>query len=101
VVLGLLGLAYLWINLGSAQRWSLFRQLGTTSLLVYWVHIEIVYGRWLGIWKEALTVTQVIVFTIVLLGLMVLLSVLRTRGKSVGSFFRIRPLPEPRRASGD
>ena len=101
VVLGLLGLAYLWVNLGAAQRWSLFRQLGMTSLLVYWVHIEIVYGRWLGIWKEALTVTQVIVFTIVLLGLMVLLSVLRTRGKSVGSFFRLRPLPEPRRASGD
>jgi len=36
------------VGLGS-QRWSLFRQLGTTSLLVYWVHIEIVYGRWFGI----------------------------------------------------
>jgi uncharacterized membrane protein len=101
VVLGLLGLAYLWVNLGTPQRWSLFRQLGTTSLLVYWVHIEIVYGRWLGIWKEALTVTQVIVFTVVLLALMTLLSVLRTRGRSIGSFFKTRPLPEPRRASGD
>ncbi|HTU44460.1 MAG TPA: heparan-alpha-glucosaminide N-acetyltransferase domain-containing protein [Bryobacteraceae bacterium] len=101
VVLGLLGLAYLWVNVGTTQRWSLFRQLGTTSLLVYWVHIEIVYGRWLGIWKEALTVTQVIVFTVALLGLMTLLSVLRTRGKSIGSFFKTGPVPEPRRASGD
>jgi uncharacterized membrane protein len=101
VVLGLLGLAYLWVNVGTAQRWSVFRQLGTTSLLVYWVHIEIVYGRWLGVWKEALTVTQVILFTILLLGLMTVLSVLRTRGKSIGSFFTPRPLPEPRRVSGD
>jgi uncharacterized membrane protein len=101
VVLGLLGLAYLWVNLGTVQRWSLFRQLGTTSLLVYWVHIEIVYGRWLGIWKEALSVTQVIGFTVVLLGLMTVLSVLRTRGKSIGSLFKTGPLPEPRRVSGD
>lgn len=101
VVLGLLGLAYLWVSQGIPRRWSLFRQLGTTSLLVYWVHIEIVYGRWLGIWKEGLTVTQVIVFTVVLLALMAGLSVLRTRGKSIGSFFKTGPLPEPRRASGD
>jgi fucose 4-O-acetylase-like acetyltransferase len=100
-VLALLGIAYLWVNLGTTERWSFFRQLGTTSLLVYWVHIEIVYGRWLGIWKEGLSVQQVLVFTAVLLALMALLSVLRTRGKSIGSFFKSGPLPEPRRVSGD
>jgi uncharacterized membrane protein len=100
-VLGLLGLAFLWVNSTGAQRWSLFRQLGTTSLLVYWVHIEIVYGRWLGIWKEGLTVQQVLVFTALLLGLMTFLSLLRTRGKSIGSWFKTTPVPEPRRASGD
>ena len=36
-------------------------------MLVYWVHIEIVYGRWLGIWKEALSVPQVLIFTAILL----------------------------------
>ena len=100
-VLALLAVAYLWVNLAPTERWSLFRQLGTTSLLVYWVHIEIVYGRWLGIWKEALTVGQVLVFTAVLLGLMTFLSVARTRGKSIGSWFKTTPIPEPRRASGD
>lgn len=100
-VIGLLGLAYLWVNASSTERWSLFRQLGTTSLLVYWVHIEIVYGRWLGIWKEGLSVTQVLIFTAILLALMTVLSILRTRGKSIGSFFKTRPLPEPRRVSGD
>ena len=32
--------------------WSWVRQFGTTSLLVYWVHIELVYGRWLFFLKE-------------------------------------------------
>src|SRR5581483_8012012 len=69
VVLALLALAYLWVNLGVPLRWSLFRQLGTTSLLVYWVHIELVYGRWFGVWKQALTVPQVLAYTVLLIAL--------------------------------
>lgn len=101
IVLCLMAMAYLWVNLGSAQRWSLFRQLGTTSLLVYWVHIELVYGRWFGIWKEALSVPQVVIYTVALIALMTALSVLKTRYKSLGSFFRPAPMAEPSRASGD
>lgn len=101
VVLALLPLAFLWVNLGSAQKWSLFRQLGTTSLLVYWVHIELVYGRWFGIWKQALSVGQVLTYTAILIALMTALSVGRTRIKSVGAFFRPAPFITPRRASGD
>ncbi len=101
VVLCILALSYLWVNLAAPQRWSLFRQLGTTSLLVYWVHIELVYGRWCGIWKEALTVPQVVVYTIVLVALMTIISVMQTRYKTLGSFFRAAPIPQPRRASGD
>lgn len=101
VVLAIMSVAYLWVHLGSAQKWSLFRQLGTTSLLVYWVHIELVYGRWFGVWKEGLSVPQILTFTVVLLALMALLSVIRTRYKSPGAFFRTNPLPLPRSASGD
>ena len=101
VVLCILALAYLWVNLASTQRWSLFRQLGTTSLLVYWVHVELVYGRWFGIWKEGLSVTQVVVYTVLLIALMVVLSIIQTRYKSMGSFFRTAAVPQPRRASGD
>jgi uncharacterized membrane protein len=99
VVLIILALAFLWVHTGAGQRWSLFRQLGTTSLLVYWVHIEIVYGRWFGIWKEGLTVRQVLVFTAVLLGLLTALSISKTRGKFVGLFLRPTPIPAPRPAS--
>jgi len=100
VVLILLAVAYLWIHAGiESEKWSLFRQLGTTSLLVYWVHIEIVYGRWFGIWKEDLSVGEVAAFTIILIALMTVLSLLRTRYRSLGGF--LKPAPAPRRVSGD
>jgi len=102
VVLATLAIAYLWVNAGwETQKWSVFRQLGTTSLLVYWVHIELVYGRWLWIWKESLGVPQVLLVTALVLALMVLLSVLQTRYQELGWIFKPAPLPEPGRASGD
>jgi len=86
VVLCILSAAYLWMK--SGVRWSLCRQLGMTSLLVYWVHIEIVYGRWFGVFKEKMDVSQVVTFTVLLMGLMVYLSVLRTRHRSLPSRVR-------------
>jgi len=64
-----------WIN---PDGWSFVRQLGTTSLLVYWVHTELVYGRWLGAWKETLSVPQTVLLDIFVIGSMVLLSVAKT-----------------------
>ncbi len=101
IVLAILALAFLWVNLAAPQRWSIFRQLGTTSLLVYWVHIELVYGRWFGVWKEGLSVGQVLTYTAGLLALMTLLSVLRSRYRSIGALLKPAPLPVPHRASGD
>ena len=54
VIMVLLAVTFLWTHHGAGQGWSWVRQLGTTSLLVYWVHIELVYGRWFGFWKENL-----------------------------------------------
>jgi hypothetical protein len=101
VSLAVTAFAWVWANGAIAHRWSLFCQLGTTSLLVYWVHIEIVYGRWFGLWKESLTYPQVILFSVVLIVLMTLLSMARTRGKFPPSFLRTNPLPSPGRVSGD
>ncbi len=101
VVLAILAASFLWVQLGAAIRWSLFRQLGTTSLLVYWVHIELVYGRWFGIWKEKLTVTQVLIYTAILIGLMTVLSVARTHWKLFVQFIRPPAVPELGRASGE
>lgn len=101
MVLMLLALAYLWIQAAGPQRWSLMRQLGTTSLLVYWVHIELVYGRWFGAWKQSLTVPEVVAFTMILIAAMTGLSVLRTKYRKPTSFFGGSPAPAARPASGD
>ena len=40
-----LGLAYAGeLRPGRAQKWSPLRQLGRTSLFIYWIHVELVYG---------------------------------------------------------
>jgi hypothetical protein len=49
--------AFLWTEYLS-DGWSAVRLLGTTSLAVYWVHVELVYGRWFASYKANLTVWQ-------------------------------------------
>ena len=78
VVLLMLSGAYLWTRHGAKPGWSWVRQFGTTSLLVYWIHTEIVYGRWLYFWKESLTAGQSAVAAAGVVLLMLALSTLRT-----------------------
>jgi len=47
--------AFLWTEYFS-DGWSWVRLLGTTSLAVYWVHVELLYGRWLSSYKQSLTI---------------------------------------------
>ncbi len=79
VVLWALCLSYLWTCYVAAPGWSWVRQIGTTSLLVYWVHIEIVYGRWLNFWQNRLDTAQTVVLTAVILTLMVGISAGKSR----------------------
>ncbi len=101
VILVLLALTFLWTHHGSGQGWSWVRQLGTTSLLVYWVHIEMVYGRWFGFWKDSLTLAQCTLAALTLILLMIGLSYFKTNWRwpnlRLGTVFP----PEPRRVSGD
>ena len=62
--------AFLW-NKHTAEKWSWVRQLGTTSLLVYWVHLELIYGRWLGAWHSNLGIGQCTVGAVAIIALMV------------------------------
>jgi uncharacterized membrane protein len=40
-----IGMAYGWgLRPGSASKWSPLQQLGRTSLFIYWIHVEMVYG---------------------------------------------------------
>ncbi|MGH9631503.1 MAG: heparan-alpha-glucosaminide N-acetyltransferase domain-containing protein [Bryobacteraceae bacterium] len=78
VIMVLLALAFLWTHHGAGQGWGPLRQLGITSLLVYWVHIELVYGRWFWFFKENLSIAQCTAVSAVLIVLMLALSYART-----------------------
>ena len=103
VILLALPFAYLWTSHGLGGQWSWVRQLGTTSLLVYWVHIELVYGRWFGAWKESLPVARCAVAAVILIAMMVGLSVMRAQWGTIRAalaWFGYLP-PAPERVSGD
>ena len=78
VTLLMLAFAFYWTRYGPQDRWSWVRQFGTTSLLVYWVHIELVYGRELWFLKSSLTVPQTMVAAVWVILLMLGISAART-----------------------
>lgn len=86
IILLLSAFAFLWTRHMNPNGWSFVRQLGGTSLLVYWVHTELVYGRWLGALKESLNATQTAAVAAIVIALMVALSVARTGWKDRPGF---------------
>ncbi|MFZ3216358.1 MAG: heparan-alpha-glucosaminide N-acetyltransferase domain-containing protein [Candidatus Acidiferrales bacterium] len=101
IMLVLFPLSYAWC------RWVVLRvpfsptvQLGQTSLLVYWAHIEFVYGRFSILEKGAQSIAMATFGLLLITAGMVLLSVARTRWKRDGAkvlgWFRqaLRPTAE-------
>ncbi|HTR35882.1 MAG TPA: heparan-alpha-glucosaminide N-acetyltransferase domain-containing protein [Bryobacteraceae bacterium] len=101
-VMLIIAFAFVWTEFAVGAAWSWLRQLGTTSLLVYWVHIELVYGRWFGAFKESLSNIECGVIAVVVVALMLGLSVLRTRWTTLKpALASYLSWNTPRRASGD
>ncbi len=103
VILWMAAFAFLWNKGEIAEKWNWLRQLGTTSLLVYWVHIELVYGRWFWFWRENLGVAQAAILAVLVIMLMLGLSVARSNYNRWSGW---RPsfrwyAPTPRRVPGD
>lgn len=73
-------LTYAWCRWGLATRgFSPLIQLGQTSLVVYWVHIEFVYGRFSILPKRAQTISGASWGLLEIFLFMLLLSLVRTR----------------------
>jgi uncharacterized membrane protein len=83
LLLAILCVAHAWCRWGAGQwGFSPLIQLGQTSLLVYWVHIEFVYGRLSIVPKHAASIrTASLGLLVIFLG-MLALSILRTRWKA-------------------
>ena len=73
-------LSYAWCRWGlGARGFSPLIQLGQTSLLVYWVHIEFVYGRFSLLPKRANDIRTASLGLLAIFLMMLVLSMLRTR----------------------
>ena len=82
VLLVILSLVYIWCRWGLAQKgFSPLIQLGNTSLLVYWVHIEFVYGSLSIMPKHACSILRATLGLTIIFLSMLALSLLRTRWK--------------------
>ncbi len=105
VILWLGAFSFLWNKGVSSERWGFIRQFGMTSLLVYWVHIELVYGRPLYFFKESLEIGQTVAAALAMIVFMQLLSLARTNYHRWSGWLPNLRLPwyepVPRRASGD
>jgi uncharacterized membrane protein len=104
VTLLLLSAAFVWTRYGAKSGWSWVRQFGTTSLLVYWVHIELVYGRASGLLKMNLNEAQTAVAAIFVMLLMLGISTAKTYRYRVAAYLSEWGWnfgPKPERVPGD
>ena len=74
-----LAAAYLWTEYVATPGWSWMESLGKTSLLVYWVHVLLVYGVLAAPWKARLPIPWTFAATAFVMALMVGLSAARLR----------------------
>jgi uncharacterized membrane protein len=82
ILLIILFLVYAWCRRGFAQKgFSPIIQLGQTSLLVYWVHIEFVYGRFSILPKGQCNALKTTGGLITIFLAMLILSLIRTNWK--------------------
>ena len=85
ILLAIMLASYAWCRWGMGEwGFSPLVQLGQASLLVYWVHIEFVYGRFSILEKRQQSISWATFGLLVIFIAMVLLSMLRTRTKGRG-----------------
>jgi len=85
ILLMILWGAYLWCRWGAGQwGFSPLIEMGKCSLLVYWVHIEFVYGRFSIMPKHDCSIPAATLGLAIIFVAMTLLAVLRNRTKGRG-----------------
>jgi uncharacterized membrane protein len=77
-----------------AGRFSIMRQLGRTSLLVYWIHVDLCYGLVSRAFHHRLDMTQATVGFLLMTGAMLLVSLAKTKYWDAWRRSRPRPLPQ-------
>jgi hypothetical protein len=97
VLLAIVLLGYAWCRWGAGEiGFSPLVQMGQASLLVYWVHIEFVYGDLSVVHKHHAGIGRATLGLAVIFAAMTLLAMARTkwkgRGAEIAEWFRRRPV---------
>jgi uncharacterized membrane protein len=79
IMLAILAGSYVWTEYCVGPAWSWIQTLGKTSLLVYWVHVVLVYGAIAKPIKRTMTMPQAMAATLLLTASMVLLAEAKLR----------------------
>jgi uncharacterized membrane protein len=79
ILVAALPLAFAWGHRPTGRRWSPLQQFGRTSLFVYWIHVEMVYGWFSGPLHRALSVGQWAIAYVAFVAFLLALSLLKTR----------------------
>jgi uncharacterized membrane protein len=91
VMLMMVYLAWIWMQRKHADRWSPMVVFGQTSLFIYWIHVEIVYGFPTYPLRHELSIAGVLVayllFTLLMLGAAMLWQ-RRAKGPLIPEFLR-------------
>jgi hypothetical protein len=93
IIMGIVLLGYLWCRWGPGEwGFSPLIEMGQASLLVYWVHIEFVYGRFSILPKHGVGLRAASLGLLAIFSAMTLLAAgrnrLRGRGAEILTFFR-------------
>jgi uncharacterized membrane protein len=75
VMLLMFSVAWLWMKRPRASRWSPMVVFGQTSLFVYWVHVEIVYGFPTAVIRHQLSIRGALIAYALFTGVMLFLAV--------------------------
>ena len=75
-----IGAAFAWeARPGGSRKWSPLRQLGRSSLFVYWIHVELVYGLISRPLHRSLSLGEVLIALFLFSALMLLCSIAKDR----------------------
>jgi len=89
----MLALAWLWMKRPTANHWSPMLVFGQTSLFVYWIHVEVVYGFPTVAIRHAFSIREALIayalFTLLMLGLAMLWQ-RREKGPLIPAALRIQ-----------
>lgn len=91
VILLVVALAYAWsLRPGGDRKWSPVAQLGSTSLFIYWIHLEMVYGKVSAPLHKALPLPQALAALALFALFMLACSVAKTRLAAEWRSLRLR-----------